>query len=81
MSGLSRKLWSRGVGSLAVCSVNTEGPIEIEIKFREKALSPLITYFLAIDEESVPVVERKILKKKLKVFWQDENQLSCACYS
>ncbi len=58
---LDRLGGSRGVREIR--SRNTDGPIEIEIKFREKALSPLITYFLAIDEENgVPVVEREILK-------------------
>ena len=44
-------------------SRNTEGPIEIELKFRERDDSPLITYFLAIGEESgSPVIERELLK-------------------
>jgi len=39
------------------------GPIEIELKFREKEGAPLITYFLAINEEDgVPYVERELLK-------------------
>jgi predicted ATPase len=52
---------SRGFGE--VKSRNTQGPIEIEIKFREKAGSPLVTYALAINEEDGrPVVEREVLK-------------------
>ncbi len=44
-------------------SRNTEGPIEIELKFREKSNSPLITYFLAINEKNgVPIIERELLK-------------------
>jgi predicted ATPase len=44
-------------------SRNTYGPIEVELKFREKEGSPLITYFLAINEEDgSPVVERELLK-------------------
>lgn len=44
-------------------SRNTTGPIEIELKFREKDSSPLITYSLAIDEEDgVPFIERELLK-------------------
>ncbi len=46
-----------------VRSRGTEGAIEIEIKFREKSDSPLITYFLSIGEiNGNPVVEREILK-------------------
>lgn len=44
-------------------SRNTEGPIEIELKFREREKSPLITYSLAINEESgSPIIERELLK-------------------
>jgi len=53
-------------GSRGFCEVrsrNTDGPIEIEIKFREKQSSPLITYSLAINEENgSPIVEHEILK-------------------
>lgn len=42
---------------------NSQGPIEIEIKFRDKPNSPLITYFLQINEQhGKPVVEREVLK-------------------
>ena len=44
-------------------SRNAEGPIEIELKFREKDNSPLITYTLAIDEmDGRPIVKREVLK-------------------
>lgn len=50
-------------GFLEVRSRGAEGPIEIEIKFRDKASDPLVTYFLAINEEhGQPIVEREILK-------------------
>ncbi len=50
-------------GFQEVRSRETDGPIEIEIKFREKLSSPLITYSLAINEENgSPIVEREILK-------------------
>jgi len=50
-------------GFQEVRSRNTEGPIEIELKFREKASSPLITYSLTISEENGrPVIEREILQ-------------------
>lgn len=44
-------------------SRDTTGPIEIELKFREKDNSPLITYFLAINEDHKgPFIERELLK-------------------
>jgi predicted ATPase len=51
-------------GFQEVRSRNADGPIEIELKFREKEQSsPLVTYFLAINEENgLPVVEREVLK-------------------
>ena len=50
-------------GFQEVRSRNTRGPIEIELKFREKQSSPLITYTLAINEENgAPIVERETLK-------------------
>jgi predicted ATPase len=46
-------------------SRNTEGPIEIELKFREKDDKPLVTYSLAIGEENgAPVVVREVLRYK-----------------
>jgi predicted ATPase len=58
---LTRLGGSRGFRE--VRSRDTDGPIEIEIKFREKQSSPLITYFLAINEENgSPIVEHEILK-------------------
>lgn len=58
---LTRLGGSRGFHE--VRSRGAEGPIEIEIKFREHSDSPLITYSLAINEEDgSPVVEREILK-------------------
>lgn len=44
-------------------SRNTEGPIEIELKFQEAVPSPLVTYSLSIGEvNGSPVVEREVLK-------------------
>ena len=52
---------SRGLNE--VRSRGSEGPIEIEIKFRASTKSRLITYNLCIDEENGrPVVEREVLK-------------------
>lgn len=58
---LTRLGGSRGFAE--VRSRDTDGPIEIEIKFRKTSASPLITYSLAINEESgSPIVEREVLK-------------------
>lgn len=58
---LTRLGGSRGFQE--VRSRNTTGPIEIELKFRERDSAPLITYTLAIAEENgYPVVEREVLK-------------------
>lgn len=57
---LTRLGGSRGFRE--VRSRNSEGPIEIEIKFREKKSSPLITYSLGVNEENgSPIVERETL--------------------
>lgn len=58
---LNRMGGSRGFAE--VRSRNAIGSIEIEIKFRERDTSPLITYTLAINEEAgVPFVEHEVLK-------------------
>jgi predicted ATPase len=50
-------------GFQEVRSRNCNGSIEIEIKFREKQNSPLVTYFLQINEQNgKAIVEREILK-------------------
>lgn len=50
-------------GFQEVRSRGVEGNIEIELKFREKNDTPLVTYFLSISEDDGhPVVEREILK-------------------
>ncbi|MDD5674630.1 MAG: AAA family ATPase [Chitinivibrionales bacterium] len=50
-------------GFKEVRSRNSVGPIEIEIKFREKSDEPRVTYLLSINEQDgLPVVEREILK-------------------
>jgi len=53
-----------GRGFREVRSRNAEGPIEIELKFREGSQKPLITYELVIDEneENGPFVKREQLK-------------------
>ena len=50
-------------GFQEVRSRGTDGPIVIELKFRESDHGPLITYSLSINErDGVPVVERELLK-------------------
>ncbi|MEW6235724.1 MAG: AAA family ATPase [Candidatus Omnitrophota bacterium] len=50
-------------GFREVRSRNSGGPIEIELKFKEKPSSPLTTYFLKINEEKGhAVVEQEVLK-------------------
>ncbi len=50
-------------GFQEVRSRNSKGPIEIELKFRAKPDSPLITYFLQINEKKgKALVEREVLK-------------------
>lgn len=50
-------------GFKEVRSRNSKGPIEIELKFRAAKESPLITYFLKINEkQGKALVEREILK-------------------
>ena len=52
---------SRGIKE--VRSRNSQGPIEIELKFRDKPNSPLTTYFIQINEKhGKATVEREILK-------------------
>lgn len=50
-------------GFQEVRSRGSQGPIEIELQFRQLPDKPLVTYFLSIDEEKGRiVVEREILK-------------------
>lgn len=50
-------------GFKEVRSRNSDGPIEIELKFRDNSNSPLTTYFLQINEKNGRAyVEREILK-------------------
>lgn len=46
-------------------SRNADGPIWIELKFREHDSAPLVTYLLEIGEDKgIPVVEREVLRYK-----------------
>ncbi len=61
-SGL-RRAWDRRGRMKELRSRGTEGPIVIELKYREKPKSPLITYHLAVDEKGGgPVVKEEWLQ-------------------
>lgn len=50
-------------GFKEVRSRGAKGPIEIELKFREKESSPLVTYFLTIEEENDrPIITKEVLQ-------------------
>ena len=56
-------LFGGSKGFQEVRSKGCDGAIEIELKFREKRESPLVTYFLAINEENGEAfVERELLR-------------------
>jgi len=58
-------------GFREVRSRNSDGPIEIELKFRDNSNAPLTTYFLQINEENGKAcVEREILKYRRGSFGQ-----------
>lgn len=58
-----RKAWDRRGRFKELRSRNADGPIGIELKYRERPRSPIITYYLAIEEEGKsPVVVEEWLK-------------------
>ncbi|MDX2034024.1 MAG: AAA family ATPase [Blastocatellia bacterium] len=58
-----RQALARRGGFREVVSRNTDGPIEIELKFRSKPADPRVTYSLSISlQNSLPIVEREVLK-------------------
>lgn len=60
-AAMARLGGSRGIKE--VRSRNSHGPIEIELKFRDKPDSPLTTYFIQINEKNgTAIVEREVLK-------------------
>jgi predicted ATPase len=62
-SGGLRRAWDRRGRFKEMRSRATEGPIVIELKYREKPRSPVITYHLAIDERaSGPYVREEWLQ-------------------
>ncbi|RCK79655.1 MAG: hypothetical protein OZSIB_4127 [Candidatus Ozemobacter sibiricus] len=60
-----RKAWDRRGRFRELRSRDQEGPIVIELQYRERPRSPLITYHLEIDEQAKgPVVAREFLRWK-----------------
>lgn len=59
-----RQALAKRGGFKEVVSRGSTDPIEISLKFRQDAASPLVTYSLqvALDEKGSPVVEREVLK-------------------
>ncbi len=77
-SALAKLGGSRGLRE--VRSRDCEGPIEIELKFREKSKSPLVTYMLQIDErKGRPVVAREVLKYRRASYGQPWHFLDFEC--
>lgn len=77
-TALSRLGGSRGFQE--VRSRGSQGPIEIELKFREHSNSPLITYFVQINElNGRAYVEREILKYRRGSKGQAWHFLDFAC--
>ena len=60
-----RKAWDRRGRFRELRSRDQQGPIIIELQYREKSGSPLITYHLEIEEQAKgPVVKREFLRWK-----------------
>ena len=69
-----------GRGFREVRSRNANGPIEIELKFREGTKRPLTTYELAIDEnDNGPFVAREVLKYRRGSKGQPWHYLNFDC--
>ena len=67
-SGL-RRAWDRRGRARELKTRGTEGAVTIEIKYRERRRTPLITYHLSIDEEAgAPIVVRESLSWKRKSY-------------
>lgn len=67
-SGL-RRAWDRRGRARELKTRGAEGAVTIEIKYRERRKTPLITYHLSIDEEAgAPVVVRESLSWKRKSY-------------
>ena len=65
-----RKAWDRRGRFKELRTRGTQGPIVIELKYREDPKKPLITYHLAIDEgPKGPFVAEEWLKWKTRFLW------------
>ena len=63
-SGL-RRAWDRRARGREIKTRDAEGPVVVEIKYRERPSAPLITYHLAVDEQdSGPIVVHEWLRWK-----------------
>ena len=62
-----RRAWDRRGRAQEIKTRGTEGPVTIEIKYREQPDTPLITYHLAVDEQNrTPVIVHEWLRWKRK---------------
>lgn len=60
-----RRAWDRRGRAKELKSRGADGPLSIEIKYRERPELPLVTYFLAVDERNgAPVVTEEWLRWK-----------------
>lgn len=67
-SGL-RRAWDRRGRAKELRSRDTRGPVVIEIKYRERPETPLITYHLSVDERNgAPVVDHEWLRWKRRSY-------------
>ena len=64
-----RRAWDKRGRAREIKTRDSEGPVTIEIKYREKPRKPLITYHLAVDEDGhAPVVVHEWLSWKRKSY-------------
>lgn len=57
-----RRAWDRRGRSRELKSRGTDGPLSIEIKYRESSSLPLVTYFLSVDEvNGSPIIKEEWL--------------------
>ena len=64
-----RRAWDRRGRAREIKTRGTNGPITIEIKYRERPRTPLITYHLAVDESAgSPVVVHEWLRWKRRSY-------------
>ena len=64
-----RRGWDRRGRAKEIKTRDSQGPVTIEIKYRERPGTPLITYHLAVDEQSgAPVVVHEWLRWKRKPY-------------